>query len=538
MFVKITHSKFLNGNYKQMNRRGKFKENLYENENTQLFIYKFKNNLYVISNILFSPSFFCYTTVDPYSDPLTETLNEMSKWFSFDRFGRSIEDSMKLIIKTNMIEENDKNTIPDDCMIVFSKYRNIFGGYVRTGQHTQNNKPVFFNEDHKMFLYYLDSTNKWVIGHNLGSSYYFFHSDFENIKLPHMTSWTQFQIKIKHFLKSIYENEDENEDAKFTDKDFDCSDNSMGSMVLKKETHWVRGSKLQNCLQKPVLFSKISPLNIAQGNLGNCWLLSALASLAEFPKFIKIRTFKHVDAIAKDGKYNLLLYDMKKKDWIEVTIDDYIPCFKKTSWFDPDTSCFSKSVDNELCIVLTEKAFAKVAGSYEKLNGGYPALAWIVLTGCEVIEYFNKTKQNTFRKFTVNVNSIRDTPFDFRDFRLKSENKSYNFNDFFEYLLDCNESAFMMSASIDGDIMEKERDDGLIERHAYSVMKVYQKQNIRLLKLRNPWGVSTNCNRKKTLDIELKYKVSKDGIVCISADDFMKIFSTIQICKKSMKEFI
>ena len=32
---------------------------------------------------------------------------------------------------------------------------------------------------------------------------------------------------------------------------------------------------------------------------------------------------------------------------------------------------------------MQEKAFAKFAGGYDKLDGGFPSLAWLALTGCE-----------------------------------------------------------------------------------------------------------------------------------------------------------
>lgn len=540
MFVKVINSKNLNGKYTPTNYKGKYNEIIYKNENTQLFLYKFKNDVYVISNRLYSLSFFAFTNAPT-------ILDETSKWFSFDRFGRIIEDQMKL--KMDIIEENEDEDIPEnDGMIVYSKYRNIFGGYVKTDKKIQN-KSVFFNEEDAMYLYYLHFKDKWVIGPNVGSSRYFFHCDSENKELPHFSSWKQFQLTVHPYFKSFYENSDESSHEKFIDPDFICAETSIGKIDLKgKEVNWIRGSKLQNSLQKPVLFSGISPNDIMQGNVGDCWLMSALSSLAEFPKFIQNETFQNIEEISTDGKYTLKLYNMQKRDWIKVTVDDYVPCFKKKSWFNSDVPCFAQlPQDNELYILLIEKAFAKLAGSYEKINGGYPSLALVVLTGCENIEYFNKNNTNMFRRFTMNVDSIRNTPFDFHDFRLLGQRESFNFDDFFDYLLDCDAKDFMMIASINGNVMEKKREDGLIERHAYSILKVYQKNHIRLLKLRNPWScMESNLewnNPKKwesypNIRKELEYTDEDDGIFWISADNFMEIFSSIQICNKSMTSYL
>ena len=63
--------------------------------------------------------------------------------------------------------------------------------------------------------------------------------------------------------------------------------------------------------------------NIAQGRLGDCWLLAALAVLADFPGHIQ-QLFKESE-IAESGKYTVYLYDLRD-GWEEVEIDDYIPC--------------------------------------------------------------------------------------------------------------------------------------------------------------------------------------------------------------------
>ena len=45
---------------------------------------------------------------------------------------------------------------------------------------------------------------------------------------------------------------------------------------------------------------------------------------------------------------------------------------------------------NEMYVLLLEKAFAKFAGNYEKLNGGHSSLAWMVMTGCEDLRIYRQ----------------------------------------------------------------------------------------------------------------------------------------------------
>ena len=51
--------------------------------------------------------------------------------------------------------------------------------------------------------------------------------------------------------------------------------------------------------------------------------------------------------------------------WQEVTVDDYFPCYCKGQ------PMFSTSYQNEIWVLLLEKALAKVHGSYYMLKGGY-----------------------------------------------------------------------------------------------------------------------------------------------------------------------
>ena len=55
-------------------------------------------------------------------------------------------------------------------------------------------------------------------------------------------------------------------------------------------------------------------------------------------------------------------------------MDDFIPCLDQTP-------CFTRAHGNELWVIILEKAWAKVHGSYERTAWGFPNLAMRDLTG-------------------------------------------------------------------------------------------------------------------------------------------------------------
>ena len=64
-------------------------------------------------------------------------------------------------------------------------------------------------------------------------------------------------------------------------------------------------------------------------------------------------------------------------------MDDYFPCYPKG---DP---IFSRSTSNELWVLILEKAFAKLHGSFLQLvmRSGFVNEALLDLTGCPSITY-------------------------------------------------------------------------------------------------------------------------------------------------------
>jgi len=76
----------------------------------------------------------------------------------------------------------------------------------------------------------------------------------------------------------------------------------------------------------------------------------------------------------KEGIYRVRI--CKGGSWREVTIDDLIPCEPRGE------PIFTGCDNNEIWVMLLEKAYAKVHGSYYLLSGGFVHEALSDLTGC------------------------------------------------------------------------------------------------------------------------------------------------------------
>ena len=125
----------------------------------------------------------------------------------------------------------------------------------------------------------------------------------------------------------------------------------------------------------PTVFGPaISAANVDQGELKSCWLACALAALAEVSPEQVRRLFCRRWQLEGDiqrtaghevmGVEGLGLYQMQlcvDGEWRVVTIDDYVPCMPTSKGRPAFTRNAAKG---ELWVVLLEKCFAKLAGSW------------------------------------------------------------------------------------------------------------------------------------------------------------------------------
>ena len=123
-----------------------------------------------------------------------------------------------------------------------------------------------------------------------------------------------------------------------------------------------------------IFTNEINPRDIIQGLLGNCYFLAGLSALAERPSRIKDLFLSH----KKNENYHFSMKMLYRGKWRVVDVDDWIP-------FYGNQPAFCNSRQKQLWVILLEKAWAKVYGSYKVTEGGFPEEVLHDLTGAPVL---------------------------------------------------------------------------------------------------------------------------------------------------------
>jgi len=288
------------------------------------------------------------------------------------------------------------------------------------------------------------------------------------------------------------------------------------------------------------LFGTIQAENIRQGELGDCWLLAAIAVMADFPGHI--RNLFADSELNAEGRYAIQLYDILR-GWTEIVIDDLIPCDKHGRPLFAQVHLQSGA----FWVILLEKAFAKFCGGYKGLDGGGSHWAWQVLTGQpHQAMWARKTLEGgvAWQRFELSKlkesMTTEDGAAKWRAAGMKSSTwkgpmESLADEEMFKAMASYSQANYLVSCAINRGGTEEKRHDGLLCKHSYSLLQVISAYGIRLVQLRNPWGKGGEWNgawgddspewaANPKLDEDLCLVKEDDGRFWMPWDDFMRIF--------------
>ncbi|XP_077595949.1 calpain-5-like isoform X5 [Stigmatopora nigra] len=339
--------------------------------------------------------------------------------------------------------------------------------------------------------------------------------------------------------------------------------NGIGRVV------WKRPREL--CEDPHLFVDGISAHDLHQGQLGNCWFVAACSSLASreslwqkasggrappsgghpggtaerrspgngvergrparsgpslLPQVIPDWKEQEWDAEKPEAYGGIFHFRFWRfGEWVDVVIDDRLPTVDGQLVY-----CHSDD-RNEFWSALVEKAYAKVYGRYEALDGGNTSDALVDFTG-----------------------GVSE-PVDLLECQAASDEAARN--QLFERVLKVHNRDGLISCSIraiTAEDMEARLDCGLVKGHAYAVTDVrkvrlghgllayFKSEKLHMIRMRNPWGEkewsgpwsdsSEEWNKVSKSEREkLGVTVQDDGEFWMTFDDFCQYFSDLILCR-------
>ncbi|OHT08670.1 hypothetical protein TRFO_22760 [Tritrichomonas foetus] len=251
------------------------------------------------------------------------------------------------------------------------------------------------------------------------------------------------------------------------------------------------------------LFEDINPEIIGQGILGDCYFVSALIYLSQFPNLVK--AMFHPKSDLSHGVVCIYFYILGEK--LPVIVDTQLP-------FDSDSPIFTHpriEGKNPAWFSLIEKAFAKACNGYVPIESGQSHVAMHYFTGWYG-DAITDIKE---------MNKLGDVFLSLLD--MKSRNAMLG------------SSVSMSRFSIHNTPEDVKEEIGLITDHAYQILDVKEASGNQFIKLRNPWGrfewtgdYSDSSNKwTPLLKKQLGYTNSDDGSFWMLYKDFIKYFKDL-----------
>ena len=287
--------------------------------------------------------------------------------------------------------------------------------------------------------------------------------------------------------------------------------------------------------------------DVVQGQLGDCWLISTIASLAnQRPNLIRAMfgdETNNTTLMNEVGVYSVRLWDSLAMDWFWIVVDDLIPLDSTGI----PVYTHSTSASGALWPLILEKVFAKLVGSYEYLNGSGRFKTLGMRIGIPmVIRLITGTRQNDITEFDLNVHNNNTDTFQHDLFRHICNGLKR------KAILSCCTSQWNSRKRSVSKVPYLKRKThapsgasymGIMSRHAYTLVGVAVTQaGNKLLRIRNPhgkgnsewqgkWSRSDPIYKETIKELQVKDdEVKDDGTsFYMELKDFIQIFTSVTV---------
>uniref|UniRef100_A0A672I3P9 Si:dkey-19b23.13 n=1 Tax=Salarias fasciatus TaxID=181472 RepID=A0A672I3P9_SALFA len=281
------------------------------------------------------------------------------------------------------------------------------------------------------------------------------------------------------------------------------------------------------CKDPRLFVDGISTRDLHQGSLGNCWMVAAISCLASEPSLWKKVIPDHMDQEWNPkrpdlyaGIFHFRFWRLGR--WVDVVVDDRLPVSADGALL------FCRSATpREFWSALLEKAYAKLNGCYEALEGGNTTEALIDFTG-GVSEPLSLDRE----ALGANADQRRA---------------------FFQTLAKIHERKSLITCSIrpaEGETVESVLDCGLVRGHAYGITAVKKLRPLKnagtprlfMVRMRNPWGTtdwtgawsqrSEQWQQLSRAEREKMGLLVRDvGEFWMDFEDFCRYFTDVVVCR-------
>ena len=185
--------------------------------------------------------------------------------------------------------------------------------------------------------------------------------------------------------------------------------------------------------------------DIYQGSIGNCWFMQGASSVAM--KESRLESIFYNTQLSNNGIYAVKLYVLGVPTTI--TVDDSIPTVGGNSIFG------NASKDGALWGIVLEKAFAKLHGNYESIEGGQSKHSVGVLIGAPS-EPYHHNSNDAAALWTAITQAVAN--------------------------------GNMITAGTPGGDDTSRSARGIAQGHGYTVLNAVEVNGNKLVRVRNPWG--------------------------------------------------
>ena len=253
----------------------------------------------------------------------------------------------------------------------------------------------------------------------------------------------------------------------------------------QKQITWKRAKDIFQD-QGYTLFSENISLNsFIQGSIGNCYFLTVMTSLIKYPSLI-YQLFNSL-YISNNNYYEIKAKIDNKISTI--SLDDYFPYNLRKN-----KPIFCKPYKNEIWVMLLEKAWAKIKGSYFNMDNGAPI--------------------HVLNTFLLSLDTKHDISYKFHS--LKNDKEKYNI---WNIIIDKikNKNIFMICLSKENLKDKKKLNNfcySIVEKHFYNIIEIYENESgtKKLLKIRNPWGFNLKNDNYKNNNNRFIFDENDDNI--------------------------